>query len=105
MAHDEQSIEQPERDRRHDEKVHCGNALSMVARNVFHPCEGGALHRAIYLATLVWPTSTPSLRGSPWMRGAPHNGLATLISRINRRIPTTQSVGRSGVAISSANTI
>jgi len=32
MAHDEQSIEQPERDRRHDEEVHCGNALSMVAK-------------------------------------------------------------------------
>src|SRR3984893_15292418 len=64
-----------------------------LRRNVFHPCEGGALHRAIYLATLVWPTSTPSLRSSPWMRGAPHNGLATLISRINRRI-SNDTIGR-----------
>src|SRR6516165_1189989 len=56
-----------------------------LQRNVFHPCEGGALLRAIYLATLVWPISIPSLRSSPWILGAPHNGLAVLISRISRR--------------------
>src|SRR5207344_760890 len=38
------------------------------------------LLRAMYLATLVWPTSMPSLRSSPWILGAPHNGLAMLIS-------------------------
>src|ERR1700721_400708 len=32
MSHDEESMEQPERDRRHDEEVHGGNALSMVAK-------------------------------------------------------------------------
>ena len=31
-------------------------------------------------------TSMPSLRSSPWMRGAPQSGLARLISRISRRI-------------------
>jgi uncharacterized membrane protein YraQ (UPF0718 family) len=30
--------------------------------------------------------SMPSLRSSPWIRGAPHSGLARLISRINWRI-------------------
>ena len=40
----------------------------------------------MYFATLVWPTSMPSLSSSPWMRGAPQNGLARLISRISRRI-------------------
>ena len=30
--------------------------------------------------------SMPSLRSSPWMRGAPQSGLARLISRISRRI-------------------
>src|ERR1700692_40973 len=59
-----------------------------LRRNVFHPCEGGPLLRAIYLATLVWPTSMPSLRSSPWILGAPHNGLATLIWRISWRIST-----------------
>ena len=64
-----------------------------LQRNVFHPCEGGALLRAIYLATLVWPISIPSLRSSPWILGAPHNGLAVLISRISRRI-SKGTVGR-----------
>src|SRR6185503_8428885 len=64
-----------------------------LRRNVFHPCEGGPLLRAIYLATLVWPTSMPSLRSSPWILGAPHNGLAMLISRISRRI-SDDTVGR-----------
>src|SRR5438874_2581296 len=64
-----------------------------LRRNVFHPCEGGPLLRAIYLATLVWPISMPSLRGSPWILGAPHNGLAMLISRISRRI-SNGAVGR-----------
>src|SRR5262249_19731801 len=62
-------------------------------RNVFHPCEGGPLLRAIYLATLVWPISMPSLRSSPWILGAPHNRLARLISRISRRI-SSGTVGR-----------
>src|SRR6516164_6910232 len=64
-----------------------------LRRNVFHPCEGGPLLRAIYLATLVWPTSMPSLRSSPWILGAPHNGLTMLISRISRRI-SNDTVGR-----------
>src|SRR6476619_6400218 len=57
-----------------------------LRRNVFHPCDGGALLRVIYLATLVWPISMPSLSNSPWILGAPHNGLAMLISRNSRRI-------------------
>ena len=47
---------------------------------------GGRLGRAMYLATLVCPTSMPSLSSSPWIRGAPHSGLARLMSRINWRI-------------------
>jgi hypothetical protein len=38
------------------------------------------------LATLVCPISTPSLRSSPWIRGASHSGLAMLISRMSLRI-------------------
>src|SRR6478672_8175026 len=64
-----------------------------LRRNVFHSCDGGALLRAIYLATLVWPISMPSLSNSPWILGAPHNGLAMLISRISRRI-SNGTVGR-----------
>jgi hypothetical protein len=31
---------------------------------------------------VVWPTSMPSLSSSPWIRGAPQNGFAMLMSRI-----------------------
>ena len=34
---------------------------------------------AMYFATVVCPTSMPSLSNSPWMGGAPHSGLAMLI--------------------------
>ena len=54
-------------------------------RNVLQPCDGGRRRRAMYLATEVWPTSMPSLRSSPWMRGAPQRGFARLISRISCR--------------------
>jgi hypothetical protein len=64
-----------------------------LRRNFFQPCEGGPLLRAIYLATLVWPISMPSLRSSPWILGAPHSGLAMLIPRISRRI-SNGTVGR-----------
>src|SRR4051794_19614091 len=45
-------------------------------RNVLQPCDGGRLCRAMYLATELWPTSMPSLRSSPSMRGAPQKGFA-----------------------------
>src|SRR3954454_16137605 len=54
-------------------------------RNVLQPCDGGRRCRAMYLATEVWPTSMPSLRSSPWMRGAPQRRFARLISRISCR--------------------
>src|SRR6516165_3624026 len=93
VADDQQSIEQSERDCRHDKEVHCDNAIRMVAKERLPSCVGGPLLRAIYLATLVWPISMPSLRSSPWILGAPHSWLAMLISRISRRI-SNGTVGR-----------
>src|SRR5258705_647153 len=92
MAHDQQTIEQPERDCRHDEEVHWDNASRMVAKERLPSLRGRAPPR-LYLATLVWPISMPSLRSSPWILGAPHNGLAMLISRISRRI-SNGAIGR-----------
>jgi hypothetical protein len=86
MAHDQQSIDRTKEDCRHHEKVHRGDPVSVVTKERLPSLDGGPLLRAIYLATLVWPTSMPSLRSSPWILGAPHNGLAMLISRISRRI-------------------
>src|SRR5712691_10792310 len=48
---------------------------------VFQPCDGGRLLLAMYFATVVCPTSMPSLSSSPCIRGAPQSGFATLISR------------------------
>src|SRR5258706_7930880 len=64
-----------------------------LRRKVFQPCDGGSRLLTIYLATLVCPTSMPSLSNSPWIRGAPHSGLAMLISRISLRI-SGSTVGR-----------
>ena len=86
MPQDEQTIEKPERNRRHHEQVHRGDAVWMVAQIVLQPCDGGPLLRATYLATLVCPISMPSLSSSPWIRGALHSGLARLMSRINWQI-------------------
>src|SRR3982751_3725914 len=91
MAHDQQAVE----------KAIVGTTKRSIAaipsawlrRKFLHPCDGGALLRAIYLATLVWPISMPSLSNSPWILGAPHNGLARLISRISRRM-SNDTVGR-----------
>ena len=60
--------------------------VSMITKERLPSLQGGPRLRAIYSATLVLPTSMPSLRSSPWILGARHNGLKTLISRISRRI-------------------
>jgi hypothetical protein len=53
---------------------------SALTRLGVRGCDGGSLRFAMYFATVVCPTSMPSLSSSPWTRGAPPNGLATLIS-------------------------
>jgi hypothetical protein len=58
-----------------------------LRRKVRHPWLGGPRRLTMYLATLDWATSNPSLSGSPWMRGAPQSGFSTLIRRINARNP------------------
>ena len=77
------------------EQIHRSNAVRMIKNKVFQPCDGGPLLRAMYLATLVWPTSIPILSSSPWIRGAPHNGFAMFISRINWR-SSSDTAGRPG---------
>jgi hypothetical protein len=55
--------------------------------NVFQVCDGGFDGRAIYLETVDWATSKPSIRSSPWIRDAPHSGFSLLIRRIRSRRP------------------
>jgi len=47
-------------------------ACAWFRRNVFQVCEGGAPPRIVYLDTVDWATSNPSLRSSPWIRDAPN---------------------------------
>ena len=61
-----------------------------------------APRQAMYLATEVWPTSMPSLRSSPWMRGAPQRGFARLISRISSELREAPWACRVAVETSSA---
>src|SRR6266567_4652001 len=56
-----------------------------LRRKVSHPWEGGQDRLTMYFATLDSATSKPSLSSSPWIRGAPHSGLSTLIRRISAR--------------------
>jgi hypothetical protein len=51
--------------------------------------------RGIHLPTVAWLILMPSLSSSPWMRGAPHNGLTLLIRRIKARI-SVPVLGRPG---------
>src|SRR5258708_34565130 len=59
--------------------------FTWFSMKVRHVCEGGFRRRTRYLLTLVSPMSMPSLRSSPWMRGAPHRGFSRLILRISLR--------------------
>src|SRR6266478_4427019 len=86
MLHDQKSIQQPKRDRRHYEQIHRRNAVGMIAqkglpalrrwlpspRHVF--CHGGL------------PDIDAKLEQFAWIRGAPQSGFATLISRMSWRM-------------------
>jgi hypothetical protein len=49
----------------------------------------------MYLLTLLSPTLMPSLRSSPWMRGAPQEGFSLHILRISART-SGEMMGRPG---------
>ena len=85
MPENDHDVEKPERAGDYDEHIQGGDAVDMVPQEG-PPRRGGDLDRLImYLATTVWPMRIPSLRSSPWIRGAPHSGLAWLIWRIRAR--------------------
>src|SRR5674476_1289591 len=72
--------------------------FTWFSRKVRHVCEGGFRRWTRYLLTLVSPMSMPSLRSSPWMRGAPQSGFSRLIFRISLRISfDTDVAGSSAV--------
>ncbi len=57
-----------------------------LVRNVRQVRDGGVRGRRLrYFATVAWEISRPSMRSSPWMRGAPQRGFAACIWRIRVR--------------------
>jgi hypothetical protein len=85
QADDNEGIEQIEADGRDDEQIHGRNVRRVVSQKGAPSRLGGPHRLTMYLATLDCATSNPSLSSSPWMRGAPHSGLSTLIRRISAR--------------------
>src|ERR1700726_4234544 len=89
VPHDQQSIEQAKRDCWHDKQIHRRDAVGMIADKV-----SPALGRRVSSSAHVFGDAgladlnaeLKQLALDP--RRAPHSGLATLISRISRRIST-----------------
>jgi hypothetical protein len=54
----------------------------MIAEERLPSLRRGFLCLAMYLATEVWPISMPSLRSSPWIRGAPQFGKAHVTDQL-----------------------
>src|SRR6266478_10102039 len=87
VTDDEKAIERAEGDRRNSEEVHRGNRFPVIAEKG-KPAPGwlrisrlGA--RFIQREIVRSETSKPSMRSSPWMRGAPHVEFSTTIRKIN----------------------
>src|ERR1700730_1856577 len=76
-------------------------SVMWFCRKVRQVGEGYLGRHGMYLPTVAWLTSTPSLSSSPWIRGAPQSGLTRLIWRIRSRVseltlgrPTEHDVDR-----------
>src|SRR5882724_2338141 len=87
VTDDEKAIEQAEGDRRNSEEVHRGNRFTVITEKG-KPAPGrlrisslGA--RFIQREIVRSETSQPSMRSSPWMRGAPQVEFSTTIRKIN----------------------
>ena len=87
VVDDEEAVEYAEGDRWNREEVHCGDGFPVVAQKrkpalgwfkisgrTTQPAGNGSLR-----------TSKPSIRSSPWMRGAPQVGFSVTIRKIRSR--------------------
>src|SRR6266481_7057820 len=93
MPYNQETVKQAKRDCRYDEQIHRDDAVGVIVKERLPALRWRASTPGHILATLVCPILMPSFRSSPWIRGAPHSGLAILISRISRRI-SSGTVGR-----------
>src|ERR1700693_5943724 len=85
VTDDEKAIERAEGDRRNSEEVHRGNRFPVITeKGKPAPGRSGSLGaRFIQREIVRSETSKPSMRSSPWMRGAPHVEFSTTIRKIN----------------------
>jgi len=94
VTYNEKAIERAECDRRNSEEVHRGNRFPMMRRKVSQRVAGSGSRGARFIQREIVrsETSKPSIRSSPWMRGAPHVGFSTTIRKINSRTSSTSVV-------------
>jgi hypothetical protein len=63
---DRQSIEKPEVDGRHDKEVYGGDVRCVIADERLPALRRRSASSHLYLATVDWALSIPSLSNSPW---------------------------------------
>src|ERR1700736_5146865 len=89
VGQNDHHVEQPKRRGRDKERIDCSDAGGLIPQEAA-PGRGRRTCvprlRTVYLATVAWLISMPTLSSSPWIRGAPQSGLALLICRIRSRI-------------------
>jgi hypothetical protein len=87
MTDDEEAVEYAESNRWHREEIHSRNRFPMVSKeDRQHLARLGSLGaRFIQREMVLSESSKPSMRSSPWIRGAPQVGFSTTIRKINSR--------------------
>jgi hypothetical protein len=65
MPQDQKSVQQPKRNRWDDKQVYRCDTVGMIAKEGLPALRCGRLLLAMYFATVVWPTSIPSLSSLP----------------------------------------
>jgi hypothetical protein len=85
VTDDGKAIERAEGDRRNRKEVHRGNRFPVITEKVSQRLAGSGSRCARFIQREIVrsETSKPSMRSSPWMRGAPHVGFSTTIRNIN----------------------
>ena len=85
VTQNDEGIQQPERDRGHDEEIHRRQAADMVGKQGAPGRRRGLVAPPPYLATVDSAMSWPSSRSSARIRGAPQSGFSRLMRRMSRR--------------------
>ncbi len=109
----QQSIEQSEGDGRNHEQVHRRDAVSMIMQER-PPTLGWRPPTPCHMATVVCPTSMPSLRSSPWPHSSsaaataaapapPQRSLPSIKSKRNRPAPRSKARAGFGPPLGSAS--